>query len=91
MRISLPTSVSTFAPENNSVQTSDGQTISYDFLIVTPGIKIQPSLIKGLPEALADPKSNVSSAYFAQYATKLRENVASFKGGKAIFTQPQGV
>lgn len=85
---SLPTSVTTFQPETNSLSTSSGQSITYDYLIVVPGIQIKPSLIKGLPGALEDPASSVSSGYFPQYANKLREDVGKFKGGKAIFTQP---
>ena len=85
---SLPTSVTTFQPETNSLSTSSGQSITYDYLIVVPGIQIKPSLIKGLPSALEDPASSVSSGYFPQYADKLREDVGKFKGGKAIFTQP---
>ena len=85
---SLPTSVTTFQPETNSLSTSSGQSITYDYLIVVPGIQIKPSLIKGLPGALEDPASLASSGYFPQYADKLRKDVGKFKGGKAIFTQP---
>ncbi|HIM94672.1 MAG TPA: NAD(P)/FAD-dependent oxidoreductase [Campylobacterales bacterium] len=37
-----------FDPENNTVKTSGGQTIKYDFLIVAAGVKLDFSKIEGL-------------------------------------------
>ena len=44
--------------------------------------------IKGLPEALKDPNSNVASNYSAATVQKTFENMQKFKGGNAIFTFP---
>jgi hypothetical protein len=58
-----PDRVSKFAAEDNSILPIDGQKISYAQLVVTPGIKVDFSSIKGLPEALANLESHVSSIY----------------------------
>lgn len=73
-----------FDPENNSVKTKDGNTYTYDYLVAAPGIKIDPSLIEGLPEALD--KGVVCSNYTDPKHTW--EVLRNFKGGNAIFTQP---
>lgn len=44
--------------------------------------------IKGLPEALKDPHSMVSTNYSSLYAPKTFENVKRFRGGHALFTFP---
>ena len=44
--------------------------------------------IKGLPEALLDPNSMVSTNYSALYAPKTFENMRRFRGGHALFTFP---
>jgi sulfide:quinone oxidoreductase len=36
-------------PENNQVITQSGSVLTYDFLVLSPGIKLDNSLIKGLP------------------------------------------
>ena len=44
--------------------------------------------IKGLPEALEDPDSWVTSNYSSKTAPKTFEYLKRFKGGNAIFTFP---
>ncbi|GAA5901040.1 hypothetical protein JCM5296_007293 [Sporobolomyces johnsonii] len=85
------TSVATFQPEKNQVTTSDGSTISYDFLVVAPGLKINFDGIKGLNEGLADPNGPVSSIYSVDSVEKVWKNIQAFKKGTAIFTQPAGI
>ncbi|MEH6757327.1 MAG: FAD/NAD(P)-binding oxidoreductase [Parasphingorhabdus sp.] len=82
----IQSSVSSFNPESNSILTSDGQEITYDVLIVCPGIKLNWSAIDGLPEALG--KNGVTSNYsydFAPYTCRLVNEMTS---GRALFTQP---
>lgn len=83
--------VETFTPDNNSVQLSDGRTLNYEHLIVSPGINIKYDAIKGLPEALADPKSAVTTIYGYDTCDKTFRLIEQFKKGKAIFTQPAGM
>jgi sulfide:quinone oxidoreductase len=73
-----------FDPANNKVITSAGTEISYDYLVVSPGIKIDPSLVEGLAEAMD--KGVVCSNYTNPKHTW--EVLKNFKGGTALFTQP---
>ena len=79
--------VTAIEPENNTVETGSGKKISYDYLVVAPGIQLNFGDIKGLTETLG--KNNVSSNYSPQYAPYTFEVIKNFKGGKAIFYNPQ--
>ncbi|KAI0198523.1 FAD/NAD(P)-binding domain-containing protein [Astrocystis sublimbata] len=86
-----PLRVSTFDPENNAVKTSEGVDVSYDYLIVAPGLEINFAGISGLQEALQDPDSQVSSIYSDKTVEQVWRNIQAFKKGPAIFTQPAGI
>ncbi|KAL1922495.1 uncharacterized protein VTP21DRAFT_10034 [Calcarisporiella thermophila] len=73
-------------PEHNSVTLSDGNKISYDFLVVAAGIQINWDKIKGLKESIG--KDGVASNYSAETVTKTWEYIKNFNGGNAIFTMP---
>lgn len=83
--------VAKFAPEDNSVTLSNGDKVSYEQLVVAPGVKVNLGSVKGLPEALADPSSMVSSIYGYDYCDKVFRTVQNLNKGSAIFTQPAGV
>ena len=76
--------VDTFDPENNSVSTKENGTIAYDYLVVAPGLVMEPNIIKGLEEAM---KSGAVCSNYTdpKHTWKLLQ---AFKGGNAIFTQP---
>lgn len=78
--------VSEFLPEENAVITRGGRKVTYDFLVVCPGIQIDWGKVKGLPEALG--KDGVTSNYSYQTCDKTWEFLRGFRGGTAIFTQP---
>jgi sulfide:quinone oxidoreductase len=82
----LQTSVSSFSPENNCVQTIAGQVLQYKFLVVCPGIQIDWSEIKGLTETLG--KNGVCSNYSKETVEKTWEFLKRFTGGTAVFTFP---
>lgn len=86
-----PLSASTFDPSNNLVKTSEGVDLSYDYLVVTPGLETNFAGVSGLTEALADPSSQVTSIYSPDTVEQVWRNIQSFKQGSAIFTQPAGV
>ncbi|KAI1136876.1 FAD/NAD(P)-binding domain-containing protein [Hypoxylon sp. FL0543] len=86
-----PLRVSTFDPENNAVKTSEGVDVSYDYLIVAPGLETNFAGVSGLEQALQDPTSQVSSIYSEKTVEQVWRNIQSFKKGQAIFTQPAGV
>lgn len=71
-------------PDNKTVSTRGGTKISYDYLVVCPGLVMDPALVKGLPEALD--KGVVCSNYTDPKHTW--EVLKNFKGGTALFTQP---
>lgn len=74
-----------FAPEENKVLL-ESDNITYDFLVVCPGIQLNWADIKGLPETLG--KNNVCSNYSFESAPYTFECVKNFKGGKALFHNP---
>ncbi len=76
----------TFKPENNAVTTRENNTYTYDYLVVCPGIQINWSAIKGLPESIG--KNGVSSNYSFTYAPYTFDCIKNFKGGKMIFHSP---
>jgi len=73
-----------FDAANNTVTTKSSGDISYDYLVVAPGLVMAPELIEGLPEALE--KGIVCSNYTDSEHTW--EILKNFKGGNALFTQP---
>ena len=83
--------VSGFDPANNVVKTTDGTEVSYDYLIVAPGLETNFSGIAGLEDALQDPASQVSSIYSNKTVEQVWKNIQAFKKGNAIFTQPAGI
>ncbi|OIW22903.1 FAD/NAD(P)-binding domain-containing protein [Coniochaeta ligniaria NRRL 30616] len=82
--------VASLSPEDNSVSLSSGDKIGYEHLVVVPGININYGSIKGLPEALADPDSMVSSIYGYDTVEKVFGTIKKLQQGDAIFTQPSG-
>jgi len=77
-------SAAKFDLKNNKVFTKKGNAISYDFMVVAPGLVMAPELIDGLPEALG--KGTVCSNYTDPEHTW--DVIKNFKGGNAVFTQP---
>lgn len=75
-----------FQPDENQVTLSDGSTLTYDVLIVAPGIRLAWEKIAGLPEALG--KNGVTSNYRPDLAPYTWELVQSTRAGRAIFSQP---
>jgi sulfide:quinone oxidoreductase len=78
--------VSGFEPTTNTVRCASGTEITYDYLVVCPGIQLDWNKIEGLKETLG--KNNVSSNYSFQYAPYTWEIIKDFKGGTAVFTNP---
>lgn len=84
-------SVGSFAPKENTVTLANGDKVNYEQLVVVPGISIDYDKIKGLPEALADKDSLVSSIYGYDTVDKVFGTIQKMEKGKALFTQPAGV
>jgi len=68
----------------NMVSTHDGSEFTYEYMVLAPGLVLDPTLIEGLSEALG--KGTVCSNYTNPEHTW--QVIQNFKGGTALFTQP---
>lgn len=75
-----------FQPESNQVTLADGSQLTYDILIVAPGIRLAWEKIAGLEETLG--RNGVTSNYRYDLAPYTWELVQQTQSGRAIFTQP---
>ena len=75
-----------FDPEHNQVVTSEGDTISYDVLVMAAGLQCRWDLIEGLSEALGT--HGVCSNYSKDYAPYTWQSIQELQGGNAVFTMP---
>ncbi|WP_224484385.1 NAD(P)/FAD-dependent oxidoreductase [Robertkochia aurantiaca] len=73
-----------FDPDNNKISTEKNGDLSYDYLVVAPGLVMDYDKIEGLREAID--KGVVCSNYTDPEHTW--EVLKNFKGGNAVFTQP---
>ncbi len=73
-----------FDPANNTVHTAANGAITYDYLVVAPGIAYDFSLVPGLRDAI---NSGVVCSNYTdpEHTWKV---IQQFKGGTALFTQP---
>ena len=78
----IKAAVASFAPENNSLTLEDGTALSYERLIVCPGLKLDWDAVEGLKETLG--KNGVTSNYLPDYAPYTWELVQNLKSGKAL-------
>ncbi len=83
--------VATVSPDDNLVKLGNGDKVSYEQLVVVPGINIDYTSIRGLPEALANPDSLVSTTYGYNTCQKVFGTIEKLQKGVAIFTQPTGI
>jgi NADPH-dependent 2,4-dienoyl-CoA reductase/sulfur reductase-like enzyme len=87
-----PLSAASFDPANNSIETKEGTRVTYDYLVVAPGLETNFKGVEGLEDALARGEgSGVSSIYSEKTVEGVWRNIQKFKEGRAIFTQPAGV
>lgn len=75
-----------FEPAQNQVTLDNGNVITYDYLVVCPGIQLNWDGIKGLKETLG--KNGVCSNYSFETAPYTFSCIKNFKGGNAIFHNP---
>jgi sulfide:quinone oxidoreductase len=78
--------VTGFDPENNSVTLDSGSIVTYDYMVVAPGIQLNWDEVKGLKENLG--KNGVCSNYSFDSAPYTFECIKNLKQGKAIFHNP---
>lgn len=80
--------VASFQPNDNAVTLSNGDTVTYDILVVTAGIQIDWNKIPGLKEGLGNPDSGVCSNYSYDTVESTFKNIQNLKSGTAVFTHP---
>lgn len=79
-------SVATFDPDKRAVKTASGKTITYEQLVVAPGIQLDWHKIKGLEGNLG--KDGIVSNYRYDLVDSTWKALQGFRGGNAIFTFP---
>ncbi|NJH96783.1 NAD(P)/FAD-dependent oxidoreductase, partial [Staphylococcus agnetis] len=82
----LQQAVKRIAPHDNMVYLQNDESITYTYLVVCPGLQLNWSHVKGLPETIG--KHGVCSNYAPQYVDETWRQISQFKGGTAIFTHP---
>lgn len=75
-----------FQPDENKVTLKSGDSISYDFLVVCPGLQLDFNKIDGLETTLG--KNGVCSNYSADFVEYTWETLQKLESGTALFTQP---
>lgn len=75
-------------PDAQQVHLDDGTSVSYEFLVMAPGIQLDWDKVPGLTETLG--RDGVSSNYRYDLAPKTWEFIRSTDRGSAIFTMPSG-
>jgi sulfide:quinone oxidoreductase len=76
-----------FEPDQNKVITAQGNSYTYDYLVVAPGIQLNWGDVEGLKETIG--KNGVTSNYSFQYAPYTYECLKNIKPGDTIlFTAP---
>ncbi len=76
-----------FEPEKNTVQLGSGDALTYDYLVVCTGVKLDWGKVAGLAEALD--KNGVCSNYSPAHVNYTWECLQRLKSGsRAVFTQP---
>jgi len=78
--------VASFAPEARSVTLRSGRTLSYQQLVVAPGIQLDWHKIDGLAGNVG--KNGICSNYSYETVDSTWEAIRNFKGGVALFTFP---
>ncbi|HEY7662409.1 MAG TPA: FAD/NAD(P)-binding oxidoreductase [Xanthobacteraceae bacterium] len=76
-----------FQPEKNTVGLENGDALTYDYLVVCTGVKLDWGKITGLAETLG--KNGVCSNYSPAHATYTWDCIQRLRpGSRAVFTQP---
>lgn len=78
--------VAEFSPDQNQLVLDSGDSVQYEYLVVAMGIQLDWSKVDGLVDTLG--KNGVTSNYQFDLAPYTWECIQTFKGGKALFTQP---
>jgi len=78
--------VRAFEPGANAVVTVTGERLTYDQLVVAPGIQVNWGAVPGLEEHVG--RDGLCSNYAYETVDSTWESIRGFKGGTAVFTHP---
>lgn len=84
----IPESATAADPEARAVALGDGRTLTYDHLVMAPGLRLDPEAIPGLAETLGH--NGVSTNYRFDLAPKTWQYVRQARSGTVLFTMPPG-
>ena len=84
----LRNAVTSFNPASNSLALDNGETHTYDVLVVAAGIQVDWDAIPGLKESVGKPGTGVCSNYDFSTVDSTWENIRNLKKGVAVFTHP---
>ena len=77
----------TFEPEKNTVRIKNGDVLTYDYLVICTGVKLDWGKIAGLVETLG--RNGVCSNYSPAHVTYTWDCLQRLQpGSRAVFTQP---
>jgi sulfide:quinone oxidoreductase len=79
-------SVEKINPTEKNIVLKSGDVIAFDYLILSSGLELNWSAIKGAKEALGT--EGVCSIYDFKQASKTAQMLKNFKGGNALFIMP---
>jgi sulfide:quinone oxidoreductase len=82
----IQNSVASIDPDQKSVTLDNGQTISYEFLVVATGLRIAWEAIEGLKGNLG--RNGICSIYDYDQVDATSKFIREFRGGRAYFTMP---
>lgn len=82
----IKAAVTILDPSNNALELSTGTSITYERLVVCPGLKLNWAGVEGLEDTLG--RNGVTSNYAYKTAPYTWDLVQNLKSGKALFTQP---
>ncbi|MBT5266845.1 MAG: NAD(P)/FAD-dependent oxidoreductase [Rhodospirillaceae bacterium] len=83
----IETAIAAFDPDNNAVTLADGERMTYDYLVVATGVRLDWEKVEGLAETLG--KNGVCSNYSPDHAPYTWECVRGLEpASRAVFTQP---
>jgi sulfide:quinone oxidoreductase len=80
--------VTSIDPATRRVVTTASGTLTYDIVVVAPGVVPQWTKIGGLAESVGKPGTGVVSNYSYETVSSTWEAIRSFRGGTALFTEP---
>lgn len=75
-------------PDARHVSLDDGSTVSYDYLVMCPGIQLDWAKVTGLMQTLG--RDGVSSNYLYELAPATWKFIRELRSGTAVFTMPAG-